>query len=155
MRLTPQIDCWWTYKTEGERRQSAVCQGPPESWPSNGGKSSDGSPPTDLRPRSSLPQIRRRSRRRRLSTNTAPEAPPQNSVRNGQSRPLGSVDTLLIIPPPATLAGVADIRAKPRRRPTGERPGPVLVCDTPQPPPPPPPRVLKDSGAGSATNKCP
>ena len=31
----------------------------------------------------------------------------------------------------------------------GGRPGPVLVCD------PPPPRVLKDSGAGSATNKCP
>ena len=25
----------------------------------------------------------------------------------------------------------------------------------PAPPPPPPPRVLKDSGAGSATNKCP
>ena len=40
----------------------------------------------------------------------------------------------------------------------GGRPGPVLVCDPPQPPPPPPPppppRVLKDSGAGSATNKC-
>ena len=35
---------------------------------------------------------------------------------------------------------------------TGGRPGPVLVCDTPQPPPPP--RVLKDSGAGSATSKC-
>ena len=34
-------------------------------------------------------------------------------------------------------------------RPPGGRPGPVLVCD------PPPPRVLKDSGAGSATNKCP
>ena len=32
----------------------------------------------------------------------------------------------------------------------GGRPGPVLVCA-----PPPPPRVLKDSGAGSATNKCP
>ena len=26
---------------------------------------------------------------------------------------------------------------------------------TPPCPPPPPPRVLKDSGAGSATNKCP
>ena len=25
---------------------------------------------------------------------------------------------------------------------------------TPPSPPPPPPRVLKDSGAGSATNKC-
>ena len=36
---------------------------------------------------------------------------------------------------------------------TGGWPGPVLVCDPPQPPPPPP-RVLKDSGAGSATNKC-
>ena len=37
---------------------------------------------------------------------------------------------------------------------TGGWPGPVLVCDPPQPPPapPPPPRVLKDSGAGSATN---
>ena len=34
----------------------------------------------------------------------------------------------------------------------GGRPGPVLVCDTPQPPPP---RVLKDSGAGSATSKWP
>ena len=38
--------------------------------------------------------------------------------------------------------------------PRGGRPGPVLVCDTPQPPPPPP-RVLKDSGAGPATSKCP
>ena len=41
---------------------------------------------------------------------------------------------------------------------TGGRPGPVLVCDTPQPPPPPPPPPppgLKDSGAGSATSKCP
>ena len=34
---------------------------------------------------------------------------------------------------------------------TGGWPGPVLVCD---PPPAPPPPVLKDSGAGSATNKC-
>ena len=32
---------------------------------------------------------------------------------------------------------------------TGGWPGRVLVCDPPQPPPPP--RVLKDSGAGSAT----
>ena len=32
--------------------------------------------------------------------------------------------------------------------------GRVLVCDPP-PPAPPPPRVLKDSGARSATNKCP
>ena len=30
----------------------------------------------------------------------------------------------------------------------GGRPGPVLVCDTPQPPPPPPPQVLTDSGGG-------
>ena len=30
-------------------------------------------------------------------------------------------------------------------------PGP---CMRPPPAPPPPPRVLKDSGAGSATNKC-
>ena len=37
---------------------------------------------------------------------------------------------------------------------TGGGPGQVLVCNTPQPPPPPP-RVLKDSGAGSATDKCP
>ena len=37
--------------------------------------------------------------------------------------------------------------------PRGGRPGPVLVCDPPQPPPPPS-GVLKDSGAGSATNKC-
>ena len=35
---------------------------------------------------------------------------------------------------------------------TGEQPGRVLVCDLPSPPPPP--RVLKDSGAGLATNKC-
>ena len=29
-----------------------------------------------------------------------------------------------------------------------------LYAAPPQPPPPPPPRVLKHSGAGSATNKC-
>ena len=29
----------------------------------------------------------------------------------------------------------------------GGRPGPVVVCDTPQPPPPP--RVLRDSGLGA------
>ena len=29
-----------------------------------------------------------------------------------------------------------------------------LYATPPSPPPPPPPRVLKDSGAGSATNKC-
>ena len=38
--------------------------------------------------------------------------------------------------------------------PPGGRPGRVLVCDPP-PAPPPSPRVLKDSGAGSAPNKCP
>ena len=37
---------------------------------------------------------------------------------------------------------------------TGGRPSRVLVCDPPPPVPPPPPRVLKDTGAGSATNKC-
>ena len=37
----------------------------------------------------------------------------------------------------------------------GGRPGPAFVCDTAPAPPPPPPQVLKDSGAVSATNKCP
>ena len=36
----------------------------------------------------------------------------------------------------------------------GGRLGRVLVCDPP-PPSPPPLRVFKDSGAGSAPNKCP
>ena len=36
----------------------------------------------------------------------------------------------------------------------GGWPGPVLVCDTPQPPPPPP-GVLKDSGAGAMAQKAP
>ena len=39
---------------------------------------------------------------------------------------------------------------------TGGRPGPVLVCDTPQPPPPPPPpRVLRDSGLGTWRQRRP
>ena len=33
-------------------------------------------------------------------------------------------------------------------------PGPCMRPPPAPPPPPPPPRVLKDSGAGSATNKC-
>ena len=37
---------------------------------------------------------------------------------------------------------------------TGGRPGPVLVCDTPQPPPPPP-RVLTDSGLGTWRQRRP
>ena len=40
---------------------------------------------------------------------------------------------------------------------TGGWPGPVLVCDTPQPPAPPlpPPRVLRDSGVGAMAPTAP
>ena len=55
--------------------------------------------------------------------------------------------------PPALGTGVQRRRCS-HPNPPGGRPGPVLVCDTPQPPPPPP-RVLKDSGAGAMAPTAP
>ena len=54
---------------------------------------------------------------------------------------------------PVSLCCMNDVHVKGTGCTPGGQPGRVLVCDPPQPPPPP--WVLKDSGAGSALNKCP